>query len=297
MSSTRPRPTTRALTLLAVLALLVGVVGVWGSGTADATSYRYWSYWLGSSDGWHFATQGAGRTPPDGSVDGWRFAVSEASSSTVTPRRDADFSRICQGTPPVDGKKRVGLVVDFGTSGEAPQGESPPALITRCVVAPDDANGYEVLAAVVSLRTQDGLICGMNGYPATECGAPVADPPDEGGGEDGGSDPNGPDPNGDGGSQGGAAGGGSTDSAPSGDQGGDGKQGNGDQDRGKQDDKPRDEKPATTPADSPSPVAAPAATGAPPATDASGSPAGVLAGVALIAGIAIVSIVVRRRRS
>ena len=176
MATALRRPARRTFALLAVLVVLVGTVGAWGAGAAEATSYRYWSYWIGGGDGWSFSTQGAARRPADGTVDGWRFSVSEASSSTTPPRREPSFARICGDTAPVAGSKRVGLVVDFGTTSDAPPGETPPALLARCVVVPEDANGYDVLSTAVTLRTQDGLVCGMAGYPATECGAPVADP-------------------------------------------------------------------------------------------------------------------------
>ena len=166
----------RGAAALTATFVLAAMVGTWGASTADATSFRFWAYWLGSDTGWSFSNQGASRRPADGTVEGWRFAVSEASSSTIPPRHSTSFARICGSTPAQDGKKRVGLVIDFGTTADAPDGESPPALTATCVVAPNDANGYAVLAAAVQLRTDAGLICGMNGYPATECGVPVADP-------------------------------------------------------------------------------------------------------------------------
>lgn len=161
---------------MTVTLVLASMVGTWGASTAEATPFRFWAYWLSSDTGWSFSNQGATRRPADGTVDGWRFAVSEASSSTTPPRHTASFARLCGSTAPQEGKKRVGLVVDFGTTTEAPDGETPPANIATCVVAPADANGYAVLAAAVQLRTDAGLICGMNGYPATECGVSVADP-------------------------------------------------------------------------------------------------------------------------
>ncbi len=167
----------RGAAVLAALFATLAALGTWGAAPAEATSYRFWAYWLGSDNDWSFSSQGASRRPADGTVDGWRFAVSEASSSTTPPRPAPSFGRICGSTDAVDGSKRVGLVVDFGTTADAPDGETPPAIISTCVVAPADANGYEVLdLAAVQLRTDSGLICGLNGYPATECGAVVADP-------------------------------------------------------------------------------------------------------------------------
>jgi hypothetical protein len=165
----------RLTSLIVALIVAVSLVGVWDVGPAAATSYRFWSYWSGG-DSWTFSSQGASRHPADGNVDGWRFAISPASSSTVPPRYSPSFDRLCRGVTADDGQKRVGLVIDFGSSDDAPGGESPPAMITTCAVVPDDANGYEVLMTAAQLRTDGGMICGVNGYPATECGVPVADP-------------------------------------------------------------------------------------------------------------------------
>ena len=77
----------------------------------------------------------------------------------------------------VDGSKRVGLVVDFGTASDAPDGESPPAHAARAWSSPSlTPTATTCSTAVVQMRTDAGLICGMDGYPATECGALVADP-------------------------------------------------------------------------------------------------------------------------
>jgi hypothetical protein len=294
MATTLRRPAYRTLALLAVLAVLVGTVGAWGAGTAEATAYRYWSYWVGGGDGWSFSTQGAARRPADGTVDGWRFSVGEASSSTTPPRREPSFARICGDTDPVAGSKRVGLVVDFGTTSDAPPGETPPTLLVRCVVVPEDANGYDVLSTAVTLRTQDGLICGMAGYPATECGAPVADP----------SPTNEPkDAEQSGGSGGGSSGGASGGSAsPTGSSGGSGERSGvaptgKDQQTKRKDDK--DDKQSGTPVDEPSGDASAIAAPVGPEMAVSGgegSSTAVLVGVALIAAIGAAAWVVRRRR-
>lgn len=297
MVTTLRRPTHRTLALLAVLTVLAGTVGAWGAGTAEATSYRYWSYWTGGGDAWSFSTQGAARRPADGTVDGWRFSVSEASSSTTPPRREPSFARICGDTEPVTGSKRVGLVVDFGTTSDAPTGETPPAMLARCVVVPEDANGYEVLSTAVTLRTQDGLVCGMAGYPATECGAPAADPSPT-------DEPK--DPQGSSGSGGGSSGGGNTggSESPDASSGGSGEgpetdRSGGDQqgkgDKGDKADKQPD--PATGEAATGDATAVAAPVGSDPApSGGKGSSTTVLVGVALIAAIGAAAWVVQRRR-
>lgn len=307
MSALRSRPLAfRGAAVLTAVFAVFAVLGTWGAAPADATSYRFWSYWLGSDDGWAFSSQGASRRPADGTVDGWRFAISEASSSTTTPRHSPSFARICGSTDPVDGNKRVGVVIDFGTTADAPDGDTPGALISRCVVAPEDANGYDVLAAVVALRSDGGLICGMNGYPATECGAVVADPTtspstdptnDGGGGNGNGTTP----PTGD--LEGGASGGGGG-AVGSGSSGGAGSGSGSEVDdtmnsRSESDDdregKDTENGPAQpTPAETT--VAASAAAAGVSTTDA-GSPIGLVIGVSVVGALLATAYLLRRRRA
>jgi uncharacterized membrane protein YgcG len=290
----------RGVAVLTATLVLAAMVGTWGASTAEATSYRFWAYWLGSDTGWSFSNQGASRRPADGTVEGWRFAVSEASSSTTPPRHSTSFAQICGSTSPQDGKKRVGLVVDFGSTTDAPKGETPPARIATCVLAPTDANGYAVLAAAVQLRTDGGLICGMNGYPASECGVAVADPttspsasPTQGGG--GGS----------GGSAGGGGGGSSdpssatTPSAQTDDVASDDK-GDSKKKTDKSSTKKNESKKAETDPGDDQATAAPAAVSPAAASTpstAGGSPLGLLAGLGVVVGLLAAAFVVRRRRT
>ena len=182
------RPTARALLgVLAVAAATVGSLAL-PAQPAHATSFRFWSYWIGVDAGWSFATQGAARVPKDGTVDGWRFAVSPATGSSTPPRATARFDDVCGDTAPVADRKRVGLVIDFGTPGDAPPGQSPPGLtVVRCVVVPVSATGYQVLDTIGDLRVKSGLVCGIDGYPATGCGEPVAETGSNGGGSSSGA--------------------------------------------------------------------------------------------------------------
>jgi len=144
---------------------------------AQATSYRFWTYWAGDSGSWAFSAIGAARRPPDGAVEGWRFEVSPASSSSQPPRTSPSFADLCGGRTPAAGDKLVGIVIDYGTSADAPPGERPPSSVaTSCQEVSSDATGYAVLGAVASVRTAGGLVCGIGGYPARGCGEPVADP-------------------------------------------------------------------------------------------------------------------------
>lgn len=143
---------------------------------AHAAAYRYWTYWQAAPAGWQFATAGPAFTlPEDGSVEGWRFAVtSEGGTAEAMPSMAPDFEVICGSTSPVPGSKRIALVVDSGVLEHAPSGQSPSPLIAECVVADADATGYQVLRSVAEVRSDNGLICAIAGYPAGEC-APVVE--------------------------------------------------------------------------------------------------------------------------
>ncbi|MES5821463.1 SCO2322 family protein [Streptomyces sp. RG80] len=158
--------------LLAALVLLTGAAQ-----GAQAAGYRYWSFWDRTGDTWTYATQGpATVVPSDGDVQGFRFAVSEDSSDATKPRGTASFTAICAKTPAEEGRKRVALVIDFGTATDAPSGESPPAARTACAVVARDATSAEALASVAKpLRYgTNALLCAIDGYPQTGCGEPVA---------------------------------------------------------------------------------------------------------------------------
>ncbi|MEV7070658.1 SCO2322 family protein [Streptomyces sp. NPDC091972] len=160
-----------------LLALLTGLL-LAGANPAHATGYRYWSFWDRTGTAWAYATQGPSTAvPSDGDVQGFRFAVSEDSADAAKPRGPASFARICADTPARDGRKRVALVLDFGTAADAPSGETPPAGRTACASVPRDATTAEALASVAEpLRyNANALLCAVSGYPRTGCGEPVAE--------------------------------------------------------------------------------------------------------------------------
>ncbi|GAB2841515.1 SCO2322 family protein [Streptomyces deserti] len=162
----------RTVTLaLAVFLLLAGAV------QAQATGYRYWSFWERDGDHWTYATQGPSTTrPSDGDVQGFRFTVSEDSADAAQPRGTADFATICANTPAQDGRKRVALVLDFGTAADAPSGETPPARRTACARVSPDATTADALATVAKPLRYDtnALLCAIAGYPEKGCGEQVA---------------------------------------------------------------------------------------------------------------------------
>lgn len=164
------------MTVLAVTALLLAAL------PASATSYRYWSFWQGSgsggSSGWSYQQAGPNTfRPADGSVDGWRFGVSADSSNAARPRTAPDFAAVCGGTAPVAGKKRVAVVIDYGTASDAPSGSTPPAERTACAVLNPDDSSAQLLAQLSPPLRYDGngILCAISGYPRTGCGEVVAD--------------------------------------------------------------------------------------------------------------------------
>ncbi|MFF5962968.1 SCO2322 family protein [Streptomyces collinus] len=163
----------RRAVLLLLASLLLGA----GAGQAQAAGYRYWSFWERDAGRWVYATQGPSLArPSDGDVQGFRFAVGEDSASAVRPRGKADFATICAKTPAQDGRKRVALVIDFGTPSDAPEGASPPAARTACARVSPDATTAEALAAVAEPLRYDtnALLCAISGYPEKGCGEQVS---------------------------------------------------------------------------------------------------------------------------
>jgi hypothetical protein len=169
----------RGRTVVAALAaLVIGLTtALVTAAPAAAESFRYWGYYTQDGSAWAFAQTGpADATPADGSVEGWRFAVADE-TSTRFPRATPDFDALCGATAAEDGSKRVGVVIDYGTTEDAPEGDEVPAPVGACALVESEASGADVLAAVSDLRLADsGLVCGIDGYPAQGCGDPVDGP-------------------------------------------------------------------------------------------------------------------------
>ncbi|BFO21073.1 SCO2322 family protein [Streptomyces sp. KM77-8] len=169
----------RRATVLFLAALLPLLAG---AGQAGATGYRYWSFWEQDGSAWTYATQGPSLArPADGDVHGFRFSVSEDSSDAAKPRGTSDFATICGETPPAADRKRVALVMDFGTPQDAPSGETPPPARTACAQVPEDATTADALASVAKPLRYDtnALLCAIAGYPKKGCGEQVAAAPKE----------------------------------------------------------------------------------------------------------------------
>lgn len=168
------RTIARSGSALALTVLAVVLVAT----PADAAAYRYWTYWQApvGAAAWTFATQGPGTAvPDDGAVEGWAFGITTASADPDdAPATAPDFAVICGDTAAQPDRKRVALVIDPGPAAVAPDGDTAPPPRSTCVVADPDATGYEILRSVVEVRTESGLVCGVDGYPTAEC-APVLD--------------------------------------------------------------------------------------------------------------------------
>lgn len=160
------------LTLLATFLLPIAVAT-----TANADSYRFWGYYQWTDGAWNFATTGpAEAVPADGAIEGWRYAVTDESTIRF-PRVGDVFDDVCGDVAPADGQKRVAVVLDYGTAEDAPEGSEPPLPRGECAQVPTDASGADVLASVAEVRSDSaGMTCGLDGYPATGCGDPVAGP-------------------------------------------------------------------------------------------------------------------------
>ncbi|MDA2988775.1 MAG: SCO2322 family protein, partial [Actinomycetota bacterium] len=144
-----------------------------------STAYRYWSYWTAESGatGWQYATEGSGtRVPSDGAVEGWRFGIA-GDATRIQPGTLPDFAAICADVEaPTDGK-RVAVVIDPGSTEEAPENEAPGSVITQCVVTPNNSTGLQILQTIAEVRMDAGFVCGVNGYPTQEC-APLVELPE-----------------------------------------------------------------------------------------------------------------------
>ncbi|MBT2479817.1 hypothetical protein J7E94_16610 [Streptomyces sp. ISL-94] len=153
------------------------------AGPALASGYRYWSFWDGTGGGWTYATTGPSMArPADGSVQGFRFAVGkDAGDQAAQPRAAADFGAVCGSTAPVEGRKRVAVVIDFGVPPDAPAGDAPPQAEPRtaCAQLAPEGTAAEALAAVAKPLRYNGaaLLCAISGYPEQGCGEPLADGP------------------------------------------------------------------------------------------------------------------------
>jgi hypothetical protein len=177
MATPLPRRLVGGLLALVLTALTLGLA----AGTANASSgYRYWNYFHVQGSKYVFAKTGPGSyTPKDNAVEAYRYGTSTTADG-LPPRADLSvykISKICGDVHPAAGKKRVGVLLDFGTGADAASGETPPKPRAACAVVPDNATGEQVLDKVAEVRFQKQLVCGIDGYPVKTCSVTVKNPP------------------------------------------------------------------------------------------------------------------------
>lgn len=168
-----------------LIAITVAVTVVCAAAPAHAVQgYRYWSFWTVTDGAWRYAQLGPASTVVrDGDVQGWRFGISTDDGTLApAPRTNAAtaFTDICAGTPEVSGSARVAFLIDFGTKESAPTVETPPAARWSCVVVPEQSTGATVLSQVAQVRLDNGFVCGIDGFPSSECSTPADIPLDQG---------------------------------------------------------------------------------------------------------------------
>jgi len=167
-----------SISVIALTLLLSQVIAI-PSSSAAAKGYRYWGYFQAAPQvkTWTAAMTGPTVDIKDGAVEGWSFVFSSDDIPSTAPTVKPDFQKICGSTKSVSGKKRIGVVIDFGQKSYAPAGEKIQKTIVRCVVAAQKSQGIDVLGQVVKVRAgSSGLICGFNGYPKKECGVEIETP-------------------------------------------------------------------------------------------------------------------------
>jgi hypothetical protein len=180
MSTFSQKSARKSTLLFALLAALLSTHFVNAtSATAADKGWRYWGYFQAAPKAktWTAAMTGPTVDIKDGAVEGWSFVFSSDDIPSIAPKVKPNFSSLCGTTKSKNGMKRIGVVIDFGSSAYAPKGEKPKKTLTTCVVTAMDSQGIDVLGQVIKVRSDgSGLICGLNGYPKKECGVEINTP-------------------------------------------------------------------------------------------------------------------------
>ncbi len=165
------------LTTVVVTALVAtaGVLALAGPAQAEP-GFKFWAYYHLTDGEWVASKKGAdGFTAQDGDVEGFRYATTTATNFDRPPRAVPTFEDICADTEAAPDQKRIGLVVDYGTTQDAADGDTPPKPEAACAVVPTDATTQQALESVKPLRIEGGLMCAIDGYPSAECAPEVKD--------------------------------------------------------------------------------------------------------------------------
>ncbi|PHX66394.1 MAG: hypothetical protein CK518_04470 [Actinobacteria bacterium] len=169
----------RLRSILLALTVLATSILVAPSANAADKGWRYWGYFQAApgKTAWTAAMTGPTVDIADGAVEGWSFVFGSDDIPSLAPKVKPDFEKICGSTKADSDTKRIALVVDFGSTAWAPKGEKVAKTFTRCVRTAKTSQGIDVLGQVVKIRAaSSGLICGLNGFPAKECGVEIATP-------------------------------------------------------------------------------------------------------------------------
>jgi hypothetical protein len=146
---------------------------------AAGKGWRYWGYFQAAPGAtkWTAAMTGPTVDIADGAVEGWSFVFSSDDVPSLSPKVKPNFATICAGVKSDKDTKRIGLVIEYGSKAWAPKGEKPRKTITTCVRTAKTSQGIDVLGQVTKIRAESsGLICGLGGYPAKECGVEIPTP-------------------------------------------------------------------------------------------------------------------------
>ena len=165
--------------LLLAFTLLFSSLCVLPSAQAASKGWRYWGYFQAApgKNMWTAAMTGPTVDVVDGSVEGWSFVFSSDDVPSKAPLIKPNFKTLCAGTKADNDTKRIGLVIEFGSALYAPKGEKVQKTITTCVRVAKESLGIDVLGQVVKIRAaSSGLICGINGFTAKECGVEINTP-------------------------------------------------------------------------------------------------------------------------
>ena len=165
--------------LLISILILATSIFVTPTSHSATKGWRYWGYFQAAPGAtmWTTAMTGPTVDVADGSVEGWSFVFSSDDVPSMPPTIKPNFKAICGSTKADPDTKRVGLVIEFGSKAWAPKGEKVAKTITRCVRTALDSQGIDVLGQVAKIRAAtSGLICGLNGFPAKECGVEISTP-------------------------------------------------------------------------------------------------------------------------
>ena len=174
---------TRILRSLAAACLLAAPLLASTATPASAAQFRYWALWGSDGSSWVASSPDA---PPeshqliDGAVDGWRFGIWDDTGPNQAPRTSAVFATLCptlaSSTAPA-GSIRVAVVIDPGTTDDAPTGEQPGPTRRACLTLPANATSAQALSAASrNVRLQNGQVCAVDGYPANECVPQISGP-------------------------------------------------------------------------------------------------------------------------